>query len=265
MFKKRPIITCCEGGEEITSPFQFAEHAPGVFKNVDYIKNQGIHRAYIIFYDNPENNEFLSKLNIVWEYHAGSTNTKVFEYKNALIAISCLGGPAAANLMEELRVFGIDEFIAIGTAGCLEDSIKDKIVIVDKAIRDEGLSYHYLKPSTYVHTNDCLNQEIVNYLTLKKLDFIKSTTWTTDAYYRETTRKINMVKKLGAVAVEMECASWAAVAKYRKLKFSQMLYFSDIVKQEAWSRITKYTDGYESKNQDIVISIIKGMIDEYSK
>lgn len=128
--KKIPIITCCEGTDEITTPEQFATHIPAVFESASKVKSKGIHRCYIIFYDNPENNDFLKKLEVVFIYHAGSVTTKVFEYKNCLIAISPLGGPAAASLMEELSVFGIDEFIAIGSAGCLDEKVKDKFVLV---------------------------------------------------------------------------------------------------------------------------------------
>ena len=33
----------------------------------------------------------------------------------------------------------------------------------------------------------------------------------------------------------MECAGMAAVSKFRNTQFSQILYFSDIVNQDAWS------------------------------
>ena len=256
-----PILMNCNGKNEIVTPQSFATHVPEAFKNVWYVKSKSIHRAYLIFYDEPKHNKFLKKLKIVFVFHAGSVTTKVFEYKNSLIAISPLGAPAAANLMEELSIFGIDEFIAIGSAGCLDENIKDKFIIVQRAIRDEGLSYHYLKPSTYVETSKELNQKIEKFLQKNNFTYKKCVTWTNDAYYRETQKKIEMAKKLGAVAVEMECASWCAVAKYRGFKFSQLLYFSDLVKQSGWERYLKQTKGYHNDKRDIIVIIVKDMID----
>ena len=256
-----PIIINCCGTDEVVTPEGFARQVPKEFELVDYVKNKKINRCYIIFYDSPEQNEFLNKLKVIFNFHSGSTITKVFEYNNNLIAISPLGGPAAANLMEEISVFGINEFIAVGSAGCLEPSIKEKFVLIDKAIRDEGTSYHYIKPSTYIETDNSLNREIEQYLQKNNFDYIKATTWTNDAYYRETKQKIEMAKKLGAVAVEMECASWCAVAKFRKFKFAQLLYFSDLVNQDAWSRIAGQTTGYHYEKRDIVVTIVKNMID----
>jgi len=62
----------------------------------------------------------------------------------------------------------------------------------------------------------------------------------------------------------MECAAWAAVAKCRGFKFSQLLYFSDLVKQDAWTRIVKQTKGYHNDKRDVIVTIVKEMIDKYS-
>lgn len=259
-----PIISCFDGSNEITTALGFADHVPEAFKHADSIKQKGIHRAYIVFYDEPKKNKFLKKLKSIFLFHAGSTITSVFEYKKCLIAISPMGGPAAAGLMEELSVFGINEFIAIGSAGCLNENLQDKFILVDKAIRDEGLSYHYLKPATYVSTNETLNHELEQFLQENGFEYNKSTTWTTDAIYRETDKKVAMAKELGAVAVEMECASWCAVAEYRNFKFSQLLYFSDLVKQEGWTRLLKMDKTYKENKKDIILLIVKQMIENYS-
>ena len=257
-----PILSCVIGDEEIVTAEQFASHVPSEFKKVELVKSKNIKRCFMVFYDNPHKNKFLKKLKVVYRFHAGSVMTNVYLYKNTLIAIAPLGGPAAATLMEELTVFGIEEFIAIGSAGCLDESQKDKFVLVDRAIRDEGLSYHYLKPSTYVETNGELTAKLEQYLKTNNLLYIKAATWTNDAFYRETKQKVEMAKGLGAVAVEMECAAWCAVAKLRKLKFAQILYFSDVVKQESWERTIKVKKGYNNSLRDLILNLVKDMADK---
>ena len=74
-----PIITNCCGNDKLTTPESFSKHVPKEFTMVDYVKNKNINRCYIIFYDSPEQNEFLKNLKVIFNFHAGSTVTKVFE------------------------------------------------------------------------------------------------------------------------------------------------------------------------------------------
>ncbi len=259
-----PILLEGTGADEISSPERYAKNKFWEFKYVDYVKSKNIKRCYFIFHYNPEKNKFLKKLKVVFNFHSGSTITKVFVYKNALIAISPLGGPAAAKLMEELSIFGITEFIAVGSAGCLSPENRDKFLLVEKAIRDEGTSYHYLKPSTYVETDETLTKEVELFLKEREFGFVKGITWTGDALYRETEQKTKMAKSFGAVSAEMECASWCAVAKYRGFKFAQLIYFSDIIAQGEWTRVLKYKKTGNDAKRYMMSLLVKEMIDEYS-
>ena len=60
----------------------------------------------------------------------------------------------------------------------------------------------------------------------------------------------------------MECAAWCAVAKLRKLKFAQILYFSDVVKQESWERTIKVKKGYNNSLRDLILNLVKDMADK---
>lgn len=203
--------------------------------NIDLIKNKNIDSVLFIF-----DNEFPEFLNNhtkeFYVFKNGSNINKVYLYEDKfLLAFSPLGGPAAGGLMEELGFLGMKNFFACGSAGQIDHSIDSKkFVLVDMAIRDEGTSYHYLKPSIYVESDNELTNALASFLDKSDFDYIKSTTWTTDAFFRETPKAVNQRIKQGAVCVEMECASWCAIAKFRKYKFAQLLYFSDAVKQEAW-------------------------------
>lgn len=259
-----PILLEGTGVDEISTPEKYAKNKFWEFKNVDFVKSKNIKRCYLIFHYNPEKNKFLKKLKVIFNFHSGSTITKVFMYKNALIAISPLGGPAAAKLMEELSIFGITEFVAVGSAGCLNKEISDKFLLVEKAIRDEGTSYHYLEPSTYVETDNDLSVEIEEFLKQKEIKFVKGITWTGDALYRETKQKTEMAKSLGALSAEMECASWCAVAKYRGFKFAQLIYFSDIIAQGEWTRVLKYKKTGNDAKRQMVSLLVKDMIDTFA-
>ena len=53
------------------------------------------------------------------------------------------------------------------------------------------------------------------------IDYIKAKTWTSDLFYRETEKKIELRKSEGCVTVEMEAAAFFAVAKFRNVKLGQ--------------------------------------------
>jgi len=147
-----------------------------------------------------------------------------------------IGAPNAAASVEELRWMGITNFIAMGSAGCIDERFDEsKILVVDRAIRDEGTSYHYIPPATYIEPDKDLTRQLCDFLKTKDIKFERGTTWTTDAFYRETKSRIAKRKSQGAIAVEMESSALAAVCKFHNLKFCQFLYFSDIVKQDNWS------------------------------
>ena len=47
----------------------------------------------------------------------------------------------------------------------------------------------------------------------------------------------------------------AAVAKYRNIEFAQLLYFSDIVEQDAWSGFLEETPNIRKKISCLVLQI----------
>jgi uridine phosphorylase len=62
-----------------------------------------------------------------------------------------VSAPLAAGLLEEAIAFGIKNFIVCGGCGVLNrDLFVGKLILVDSALRDEGVSYHYLEPSREV-------------------------------------------------------------------------------------------------------------------
>lgn len=59
-------------------------------------------------------------------------------------------------------------------------------------------------------------------------------TWTTDAIYRETKGKIDRRREEGCLTVEMAAAAFFAVARFRGIRFSQLLYAGDDLSGESW-------------------------------
>ena len=58
-----------------------------------------------------------------------------------------MGAPLCVNIMEDLYTNGVELIIACGGCGVLSDIQEGEILIPTSAIRDEGTSFHYIKPS----------------------------------------------------------------------------------------------------------------------
>ena len=162
-----------------------------------------------------------------------------FEYMGEKICLiqAAVGAPLAAGQIEELAALGCKKFICCGSCGVLQKEIAvGHLIIPTSAVRDEGTSYHYVKPSREVVADKNVIEIIEKTLLEKKLPYIKAKTWTTDAFFRETPSKIVQRKKEGCVTVEMEASAYIAVSQYNNVKFGQILYSGDSLAGEEWDR-----------------------------
>lgn len=147
-----------------------------------------------------------------------------------------VGAPLAAAMLEEVIALGCRTFIACGGAGVLDSAIAVGHVLVPAgAIRDEGTSYHYLPPAREVSASPEAVAAIERTLQANNAEYLVTKTWTTDAIYRETPAKVRRRRAKGCIAVEMEAAAFFAVAQFRNVRFSQLLYGGDDVAAEEWS------------------------------
>jgi uridine phosphorylase len=148
-----------------------------------------------------------------------------------------VGAPIAAGLLEEAIAFGCRKFIACGGCGVLEREIAvGHLIVVSGAVRDEGVSYHYLPPGREVSADEHAVHALVKELDERGLPYRLGKTWTTDAPYRETVKKISRRKEEGCLVVEMESAALIAVAQFRGAIFGQALYGGDDLSGTEWDQ-----------------------------
>ena len=145
-----------------------------------------------------------------------------------------VGAAMAAGILEEVIAFGCRKFM-VGGAGVLNPEIAvGHLVVVSGAIRDEGVSYHYLPPAREVTAQEQGVNALVNTLNSRNIPHRIGRTWTTDAPYRETPRKIALRREEGCLTVEMEAAGLMAVARFRDVLLGQVLYGGDDLSGTSW-------------------------------
>jgi len=152
----------------------------------------------------------------------------------ALFNIS-VGSPAAVNDIEEIHEMGCNKFIIFGNCGVLDKNIDDcAIIIPNEAIRDEGTSYHYIEPAKTIKVNNKYMSEFKEILDNLGYEYTEGVTWTTDAFYRETRKKVESRVSMGAKCVEMECSALQAVADFRGFDLFMYFYAGDNLDLPEW-------------------------------
>ncbi len=148
-----------------------------------------------------------------------------------------IGAPLAAGLMDEVIALGAKHIIACGGCGVLDKSIDvGQILLPEAALRDEGTSYHYLPPSAEVEMDPVALAAIEAVLQRHQIPYLRTKTWTTDGFYRETPNRVQKFREMGCLAVEMEAAAFMAVAQFRGVHFGQLLYGGDLVHSDGWDQ-----------------------------
>jgi uridine phosphorylase len=131
--------------------------------------------------------------------------------------LGCAVGAAFAVLVaEELFASGCRFLVSMTSSGqILPVQAPLYFIVIDRALRDEGTSYHYLPSSDYSEADARLTRLARDALIAAGTPLQSGATWTTDAPFRETQEAIDAAKEAGILAVEMEAAALYAFAKAR--------------------------------------------------
>ncbi len=173
------------------------------------------------------------------ELHNTTEDKDVYEldyngHKFALFKMG-VGAPVAAVDIEDMHAMGVEKFIVFGNCGVLDESIEDcSVIIPNKALRDEGTSYHYMNPSKSIDLNKKYISEFKEVLDKLGYSYTEGATWTTDAFYRETKDKLEKRVKDGAIVVEMEASALQAVCDFRGCELFIFFYAGDNLAGEEW-------------------------------
>ncbi|MEQ8195282.1 MAG: nucleoside phosphorylase [Rhodospirillales bacterium] len=127
-----------------------------------------------------------------------------------------VGASYAVLIAEQLFVSGCRFLVSMTSSGQIQGKGPTPyFVLIDKALRDEGTSYHYLPPSDYSEADAELIETIDESVSRLDLAVHRGSTWTTDAPFRETGSAIERHRQEGILAVEMEAAALYAFARVR--------------------------------------------------
>jgi len=148
--------------------------------------------------------------------------------------VGCAVGAAFAVLVaEELFACGCRLLVSVTSAGRLGGNrTPPYFILIDRALRDEGASYHYMPPAEFSDADDALLTAVAPAFGGLDVPVERGATWTTDAPFRETAEAIAAMADRGLLAVEMEAAALYAFARARR---KAVLCFAHVTNQMARS------------------------------
>lgn len=171
---------------------------------------------------------------------AGGMNGDLYALKKPKDKIGIMtgfggGSPMTVELAEEFAAMGVKCMILMTWGGMLQPHMKPgDIIVIGRAIRDEGTSYHYLPPAKYVEADGQLADELIEAIHAHAGKCSHGVTWTTDAPYRETVDEIRQYQSEGVQTVEMESAGLFTVGQVRKIPTVSVVVGMDSLAEYRW-------------------------------
>lgn len=139
-----------------------------------------------------------------------------------------IGASFAVLVAEELFASGCQLLVSISSAGQIVPARQPPyFVLIERALRDEGTSYHYLPASRFSRMDPSLLSQLKGSLLGPASQTLVGATWTTDAPFRETAAEIDEYRSMGLLAVEMEASALYAFSEARGKKVVCIAYVTN--------------------------------------
>jgi uridine phosphorylase len=145
--------------------------------------------------------------------------------------VGCAVGASYAVLVaEQMFVSGCRLLLSITSSGQIKRLREPPyFILIERALRDEGTSYHYLPVGRdYAAADPALVAAVAPALAQSGTPVERGASWTTDAPYRETPEAIEAARSEGILAVEMEAAALYAFGEARN---KPVLCFAHVTNQ----------------------------------
>jgi uridine phosphorylase len=145
-------------------------------------------------------------------------HTRLFRWREGGAEYGLIGGtvgaPFAVLVAEELFSLGCRALVSISSAGLVAERFAPPFfLLIERALRDEGTSCHYLPPGRHADADPSLIAAVRDRMAGSSVPVHTGPSWTTDAPFRESERLIALRRMEGIISVEMEAAALLSLGK----------------------------------------------------
>lgn len=160
-------------------------------------------------------------------------HTQLYSFSRGGIEFGIVGGAVGASyavlIAEQMFASGCELLISVTSSGQIVPARPPPyFIIIERALRDEGTSYHYIAPSDYSDADAGLIAALDDAFHEFPVPVLAGATCATDAPFRETQPAIDAMCKKNLMAVEMEAAALYAFAQVRQMP---VLCFAHVTNQ----------------------------------
>jgi uridine phosphorylase len=157
--------------------------------------------------------------------------------KVGVLADMGIGAPALAISLEELIALGVTKFVAVGTAGTLQDHKIGDYIKSERALAEDGVAHHYLANNQrFSHVDkEMLNswEAFAKKQSLPAFEFADA--WSFSAIFKESAEDVARVRKEGCGIVEMEAATLYAIGQEKGVQTLSLFVVSDSLSVSNWT------------------------------
>jgi uridine phosphorylase len=181
----------------------------------------------------------------------------IFRYRDHEIAIGYSAkGTYAAGGLDEMIALGAKSVILLGGAATLvHDIAVDDLLIVTKALRDDGISLHYQPPTRYSHPSARLTARLVEAAEQHHTRVHSGPVWTTTAHFRQALPRLHAFRAEGCRAVNNETAQAFSVGWLRGVEVASLLNIGDTLADDRFRVPTGHAKLYQVDDARIQLDI----------
>lgn len=179
---------------------------------------------------------------------------RLADHDVAVALVDGIGAPTTALVLDDHLEAGARNAVVVGHAGSLQPDLRvGDLVLVERALRDEGTSHHYVEPAASIAAASGLRARLAEALRWADRDYAAGATWTIDAIYRETREEVAQYRDDGVLTVDMEAAAVFAVAQHRGCEAAALFAVSDHLDPDGWDPHFEKTDEHLAEAFDIAL------------
>ncbi len=158
----------------------------------------------------------------------------VFEHDGVSMVIGrSAKGSYAAGGLDEMIALGARQIIFLGGSGAISHAVSvDDLFVPTKALRDEGVSCHYIPPSRYAYPSARLTEALLQAATAANARVQSGPMWTITAHFRQAIPRLRAFREEGCLVVNNEAAPAFAVGQARGVEVAALLNVGDTLADE---------------------------------
>jgi hypothetical protein len=158
----------------------------------------------------------------------------VFEHERIPMVIGrSAKGSYAAGGLDEMIALGARHIIFLGGSGTISHDVQvDDLFVPTRALRDEGVSYHYIPPGRWAYPSARLTASLLAVSDGARRPVKLGPNWTITAHFRQAISRLRTFRAEGCLVVNNESAPAFAVGTARGVDVAALLDVGDTLADE---------------------------------